>query len=403
MTTRRTVLRGSLGGLVLAGAKLFPPPVRAESLPGGALTGASLESLAGKQPLIRHTYRPPNYETPVADLGTTLTANDRFFVRWHMSNIPEVSSADYRLEVAGASAAKPMQWTLDELRANFERSECVAVCQCAGNRRGYSDPHVPGVQWGSGAVGNARWVGARLRDVLNAAGLKGDALEVAFAGSDRPPLEQTPSFVKSLPLWKAIEEHTLIAYEMNGAPLPHWNGAPARLIVPGWAGTYWVKQLARIEVRPQPLGSFWMTTAYRIPKGKFPIVERFSSQDTDTTSPLTELAVNSLITSPADGATVPFGRTVELRGIAWDGGFGIRLVEVSTDDGRSWQAAALGENLGRYSFRPWQLVLRPRARGVLTVLVRASNVQGTTQPFELLFNGAGYLNNVVQQVQLHVA
>jgi DMSO/TMAO reductase YedYZ molybdopterin-dependent catalytic subunit len=401
MATRRTILTGGLSGLVLAGTRLVPSAL-AEELPDGARSIATLESLPGKRPLIRRSYRPPNYETPVAELDSALTANDRFFVRWHLANIPEVSTSEYRLEIGGPAASDTRSFTLDELRSRFERVECLAVCQCAGNRRGYSDPHVPGVQWGSGAVGNARWAGARLKDVLSGVGLASDALEVAFSGADRAPLDATPPFVKSLPLWKALDEHTLIAYEMNGEALPHWNGAPARLVVPGWAATYWMKQLSRIEVLNRPQAGFWMTTAYRIPKGKFPIVDRFLSQEAETTTPITEILVNSLITSPAAGARVPLRAPLEVSGVAWDGGTGVRLVELSIDQGETWQRVTLGDDLGRYSFRSWRHTVRPVRRGPMTLLVRASSNHGTTQPFELIFNGPGYHNNVVQQAAVDV-
>ena len=231
---------------------------------------------------------------------------------------------------------RPIELTLEQLKGEFDPIEIVAVCQCAGNRRGLADPHVPGVEWGEGAVGNARWKGARLKDILARAAMKPQCVEVAFDGGDGPVLEATPDFVKSVPVWKAIDEHTLVAYEMNGAALPHWNGFPARLIVPGWAGTYWVKQLISISALTQPLKSFWVNTAYRIPKGKFPSVDRFLSQESETTTPVTEIDVTSLMTNISEGQRFRLGASVQIHGIAWDAGYGIRRVEVSLDDGRSW-------------------------------------------------------------------
>jgi hypothetical protein len=270
------------------------------------------------------------------------------------------------------------------------------------NRRGFSEPHVPGVQWGSGAMGNARWKGVRLKDILARANLKKDAVEIAFNGSDRAPLEATPAFAKSIPAWKAMDENTLIAYEMNGAPLPHWNGFPARIVVPGWTATYWVKQVSEIRALSQPLASFWMSTAYRIPKGKFPVIDRFTSQETETTTPITEILVNSLLTNIVDGQRFAANQPILIRGIAWDAGYGIRGVEVSVDEGRRWQTADLGPSQGRYSFRPWQITHLPRASGRLCVMARANGVQGTSQPSDLIFNGAGYHNNVVQKIVLEI-
>jgi hypothetical protein len=307
------------------------------------------------------------------------------------------------VKICGDAAERPFDLTLDQLMREFDPVEVVAVCQCAGNRRGLSDPHVPGVEWGEGAVGNARWKGARLKDILTRAGLKPEAVEVAFDGADGPVLEATPDFVKSLPAWKAVEDNTLVAYEMNGAPLPHWNGFPARLIVPGWAATYWVKQLISICALTQPLKSFWMNTAYRIPKGKFPSVDRFISQESETTTPVTEIDVFSLMTNISEGQRFAIGKPIELRGIAWDPGYGIRQVEVSLDEGRIWQTAQLGVDLGRFSFRPWQFAFTPRSKGDMSVFSRAINAQGIVQTEAWIANPAGYHNNVVQKIGIHIA
>src|SRR6185295_17670568 len=165
---------------------------------------------------------------------------------------------------------------------------------------------------------------------------KKEAIEIVFDGADGPPVDKTPDFVKSIPVWKVIEDTTLIAYEMNGAPLPHFNGAPARIIVPGWTGTYWMKHITTISALTKPQGGFWMNPAYRLPLGKFPLVARFTSQETAANTPITEMVVNSLITSHADGANVRTGRAVTIGGIAWDGGYGISAVEASSDGGKTW-------------------------------------------------------------------
>jgi hypothetical protein len=276
--------------------------------------------------------------------------------------------------------------------------EFAAVNQCSGNGRGLSSPHVPGVEWGYGAMGCARWKGVRLKDVLARVGAKKETVEVAFGGADGPSVDTTPDFVKSIPVWKAMDENTIIAWEMNGQPLPHFNGFPVRLVVPGWTGTYWMKHLNHIDVRTTPQGGFWMKPAYRIPVGMFPVRDRFLTQEDATSTPITEMVVNSLITSHRDGAKVKAGK-VTVSGLAWDGGYGIRSVAVSTDGGTSWEAAKLGEDLGRYAFRPWSFDLRMR-RGKTTVTVTATNAIGQTQVSKLLFNGAGYHNNVMQTITL---
>jgi hypothetical protein len=185
---------------------------------------------------------------------------------------------------------------------------------------------------------------------------------------------------------------------MNGAPLPHWNGFPARLIVPGWTGTYWMKHLVSIQALTKPLGGFWMNPAYRIPLGLFPIVARFTSQETATNTPITEIVINSLITSHRDGDKIKRGNTT-VSGMAWDGGYGVNKVEVSTDGGKTWASATLGQDLGRYAFRPWSFDLKAK-RGANSVMVNATNKIGQTQSSQLIFNGAGYHNNVMQSITL---
>ena len=236
-------------------------------------------------------------------MRTAITPNDEFFVRYHLTDIPQVDAGTWKLNIGGGSANGDLQIGLDDLK-RLPAFDVAAVCQCSGNRRGLFEPHVAGVQWGYGAMGCARWKGARLKDVLDLVGLNKEAVEVVFDGADGPVLDKTPDFVKSLPVWKAIEETTLVAYEMNGEPLPHWNGFPARIVVPGWTATYWVKHITSITAVTKPFDGYWMKTAYRIPVGKFPLVARFISQETAVTTPITEIVVNSLITSPTDGARV---------------------------------------------------------------------------------------------------
>ena len=341
--------------------------------------------------------RPPNYEAPLEYFRTPITPNDQFFIRYHLSDIPEVDPKTYKIEVGGDGAAGRIELTLDDLK-NMEAFEVIAVNQCSGNRRGLSRPHVAGVEWGFGAMGCAHWKGARLKDVLDIVKLKPEAIEIAFDGGDGPAYDQTPDFIKSLPVWKAIDKSTLIAYEMNGAPLPHFNGFPARLVVPGWTGTYWMKHLISITALTKPQDGHWMKSAYRIPASKFPLVARFMSQEDATSIPVTEMVVNSLITSHRDGAKVTPGK-VTVSGLAWDGGYGIRSVEISTDAGKTWSSAQLGKDLGRYGFRPWIFELNAK-RGENTVMANAINAIGQTQTSALIFNPAGYHNNVMQNITL---
>ena len=409
MITRRRLLEGASAGAALAGLGL-PFPADALDLPAGLPEGtraeAVLETLPGKKPLIKLSYRPPNYESPIAYFRTAITPNDAFFVRYHLSGIPEaddkaIDPKTWKLTVGGEGATSEISLGLDELKS-MPAAELVAINLCSGNRRGLFDPHVPGVEWGYGAMGCARWKGARLKDVLDKVGVKKEAIEIVLNGADGPAFDKTPDFIKSIPAWKAMEDTTLIAYEMNGAPLPHLNGAPARIIVPGWTGTYWMKHIVSIKAVTKPDANFWMASAYRIPLGKFPLVARFISQETAVNTPITEMVVNSLITSHADGASATAGSTT-IGGIAWDGGYGIQDVAVSTDAGKTWTAATLGQDLGRYAFRPFSLALPASLRGSVTVMARATNKIGQSQTAELIATPAGYHHNVMHRVTLTLA
>ena len=372
------------------------------ALPEGTRTEALLDALPGKKPLIKLSYRPPNYETPIEYFRTPITPNDAFFVRYHLSDIPEVDAAAWTVAVGGEGATGQIELTLDDLQ-KMPSVEVVAVNQCSGNRRGLFQPHVPGVEWGYGAMGCARWKGVRLKDVLDKVGLKKEAIEIVFDGADGPLVPQTPDFVKSIPVWKALEDSTLVAYEMNGQALPHFNGFPARIVVPGWTGTYWVKHVTSIKAVTKPETGFWMNPAYRIPVGKFPLVTRsFTSQETAVNVPITEMVVNSLITSHVEGASVKAGAAVNIGGIAWDAGYGVSTVDLSTDRGRTWQRAKLGEDLGRFAFRPFSYSFTPRKKGRQTVMARAANKIGQSQTTELILNPAGYHHNVIQSLALNV-
>jgi DMSO/TMAO reductase YedYZ molybdopterin-dependent catalytic subunit len=391
--TRREALLAGAGWLAARASADAPGPAG-----GSELLGA----LPGKKPLIQRAFRPPNFETPLADLAPLYTDNSVFFVRYHLTNIPKVDAASWRLQVGGPSAQRSLALSLHELKSGFEKVSLTAVNQCSGNRRGLFSPRVPGVQWSHGAIGNALWSGVRLRDVLHKAGVAADALEVVFNGADGPVLPGTPDFVKSLPIDRALDENTLIAFEMNGHPLPHWNGAPARLVVPGWTGTYWMKHLSEIHIQPTAFDGFWMRSAYRIPTGAFPTA-RFVSQETPENTPITEMVVNSLITSPQPATRVRRGERLELSGKAWDAGAGIAAVEVSLDGRQSWREAKLGRDLGRFAWREFQLPLDTSRGGSIEVAVRARSRNGATQPDKLTPNPAGYHDNIVQTVTVEVS
>jgi DMSO/TMAO reductase YedYZ molybdopterin-dependent catalytic subunit len=411
MITRRSLLETAGVGGALAATALVSPRVLAAEVAGldlptalaeGTRAEAILDALPGKRPLIKLTYRPPNYETPIEYFRTAITPNDAFFVRYHLSDIPQVDAKTWKVVVGGDGANAETSLTLDDLR-KMPAFELIAVNQCSGNRRGLFQPHVAGVEWGYGAMGCARWKGARLKDVLDKVGLKKETIEIVLDGADAPALDKTPDFVKSVPVWKALEETTLVAYEMNGEPLPHFNGFPARIVLPGWTGTYWMKHVTSIKAVTRAFDGFWMKSAYRIPNGKFPIVAQFMSQETTANTPITEMVVNSLITSHADGAAIKVGSAAMIAGVAWDGGYGIRAVEISTDGGTTWNTAALREDLGRFAFRAFSYGFSPTARGKYTITARATNSIGQTQTAALILNPAGYHHNVMHSVTLNAS
>lgn len=355
-----------------------------------------------KRPLLRLTTRPPQLETPFSVFNEgVLTPNDAFFVRYHLTLSPPAEEllrpGAFKVSVEGA-VTRPLPWSVSELRQQFENVEVVAVNQCSGNSRGFFTPRVPGGQLGHGAMGNARWRGVRLRDVLQKAGVAAGARQVSFDGLDQPAVPQTPDFVKALDVDQALDGEVLLAFEMNGEDLPWLNGYPLRLVVPGHYGTYWVKHLHRITVLDRPFEGFWMNTGYRIPDNAGACVP--PGTIAGKTVPIARFNVRSFITSLADGGVVKSGAAATVRGIAFDGGHGITEVAFSSDGGRTWREAELGRDLGRYSFREWSIPFTPPKPGEYELKVRATNRIGQSQPREALWNPAGYMRNVIETVRV---
>lgn len=391
-----------LGAAGLAVASL-PLPLRAEdtvTLPFENGT-RRLAVFPQKRPLMVLTTRPPQLETPFNVFNEGIfTPNDAFFVRYHLANLPlSIDPASHRLAVNGL-VEKPLSLSLEDLRTKFEPVEIAAVNQCSGNSRGFFNPRVGGGQLGHGAMGNARWKGTRLKDILDAAGVKAGAKQVVCDGLDQAVLPQTPDFVKALELDHVRSEDVLVAWEMNGAELPMLNGFPMRLVVPGYYGTYWVKHLSSLNVVADAFDGFYMATAYRIATTPGNCVEPGTTPA--STVPINRFKIRSFLTSLADGASVRAGQTTLLRGIAFDGGEGITEVLVSADGGKSWDGAQLGKDEGRYSFREWTYAWTPKP-GASSLKCRAFNRIGETQPMEPLWNPQGYMRNVVETVNVTVA
>jgi sulfite dehydrogenase (cytochrome) subunit A len=351
-----------------------------------------------KRPLIQMTTRPPQLETPFPVFSEgVITPNDAFFVRYHLADIPlRIDPDTFRIEVKG-KVTSALSLSLQDIKTSFEPVEIVAVNQCSGNSRGFFEPRVAGGQLGNGAMGNARWKGVPLKAVLDKAGVLAGAKQVTFNGLDGPVVPETPDFVKALNIDHARDGEVMIAYAMNGADLPHLNGYPVRLVVPGYYGTYWVKHLNEITVIDAIYDGFWMKSAYRIPDNACACTA--AGQAPASTAPINRFNVRSFITSMQDGATVKANADTHVKGIAFDGGYGITDVLLSTDGGKTWTGTELGQNLGKYSFREWQTSVRLMP-GTHDLSVRAINRIGQSQPMEPLWNPAGYMRNVVETLRI---
>ena len=398
---RRIVMAGmgSAAGLGLAGwtRQAQAQPAATVELP--MVNGKrSLVAYPEKRPMIVLTSRPPQLETPwdVYKEGV-ITPNDAFFVRYHNAAIPTSIDEDrHTIRIGGNAVGKPFSLTMAELRTQFKPLEYVAVNQCSGNSRGHFTPRVTGGQLSNGAMGNARWLGVPLKDVLARAELRNSARQVTFNGLDMGVLGGG-DFVKSIDVGHAMDGEVMLAYQMNGADIPMLNGYPVKLIVPGHYGTYWVKHLSEIEVIDSVFEEFWMKPAYRIPDNPCACVEPGTAPA--ATRPIGRFNVRSFITSVNDGAVLNAGQSLRVRGIAFDGGQGIREVAFSTDGGASWRGAELGRDLGRYSFREFAFAFTPQ-KGAHDLRVRAWNRSGESQPMEALWQPAGYMRNVVESVKV---
>lgn len=392
------------GMAALVGCKNEQPPVA--TVAAAPRVDTPIDQLMlqfpGKIPMRAINDRPPCLETPWDQFATEITPNNAFYVRWHLQMIPTLDEKTfdakaYKLKVTG-HIDKPRELSLDELR-KMPSTSVVAVNQCSGNSRGLFEPKIPGAQWTNGAMGNAKWTGVKLADVLKLAGVKADAVDVTFAGLDRPGPETVPNYVKGLPLAEALKDQTLLAYDMNDAPLPPLNGFPLRLIVPGWFATYWVKALSEISVVTKKYEGYWMKPAYRIPApGQ---ADKPGNLAKDTV-PINKMMVRSFFVKPGRDSEVKVNSPVPLEGIAFDGGSGIKTVELSEDGGVTWKPAELGKDLGVYSFRRWKLSWTPTKVGDHRLLVRATNNAGETQVEQPTWSRSGYLRNNIESWTLRV-
>jgi DMSO/TMAO reductase YedYZ molybdopterin-dependent catalytic subunit len=345
--------------------------------------------------------RPPLLETPfeVFDRGV-FTPNDQFFVRWHWAIIPpQVDVSTFRLNIRG-HVTDALSLSLADVLA-MPRVELAAVNQCSGNSRGLFQPRVPGGQWENGAMGNARWIGVRLRDLLDRAGVKAGAVAVRFTGLDKPVVDGAPNFMKSLEIDHARDGEVMVAFAMNGEQLPLLNGFPLRLIVPGWYSTYWVKMLSDIEVLDVPDDNYWTATAYRIPDT--PHADVKPGETGFKTVPINRMVPRSFFTNVRNGGAARSNTTLPIRGLAFGGDCGVSQVELSADQGQSWHKTNLGRDEGKYSFRQWSNQIRASRTERLTLQVRCTNTKGEVQTSQPNWNAAGFMRNVIESVELNVS
>jgi DMSO/TMAO reductase YedYZ molybdopterin-dependent catalytic subunit len=348
-------------------------------------------------PLITRVTRPFDAETPVREFTSFLTPNHRFFVRSHFGPpAPElIAEGNWKLRVGGL-VERPQTFTLRDLK-ELEAVTITAVVQCSGNGRAFHQPKVPGVQWDRGAVGNAQWTGARLRDVLAEVGVKEGAQHVQLQGADRPVVDSVPLFVRSIPLAKGFHPDTLLAYEMNGRPLPILHGAPLRVITPGWMADSCTKWLTDITVQAEEAKGYYMQTAYRMPMQSVEPGGTVSGPSV----PVEAMVVKSLISAPQEGGTVGLG-PLTVQGVAWSGEVKIARVELSLDGGRTWKSARLVGADFPYAWRQWQFLWKPSTPGPVTILCRATDARGETQPEMSPWNPSGFLWNGWDRVTVTV-
>lgn len=389
---RRALLAAS-GGLGLAAA------IGAASGARGQVQGASTASKPGLDVL---GDRPENIETPAHLLDDRVTPANRLFVRNNgMPPAPDsIDPASWTLTVDGL-VERPMQLSLADLQSQFETVTLQLQMECGGNGRKYFSPGASGNQWTFGAIGCPEWTGVRLADVLKAAGVRPEAVYTGHYGADTH-LSGDPAKVpisRGVPINKAMDEHNLIAWAINGEPMPLANGHPLRLVVPGWPGSCSQKWLTRITVRDVVHDGEKMTgTSYRVPA--FPVAPGTEVADEDMVI-IESMPVKSLITFPATGARVSPRKATQVRGHAWAGDRAVDAMHVSIDHGRTWIEAALERPANRYAWQHWSAEVTPPQAGYYEVWARATDDAGEMQPATVPgWNPKGYLNNMQHRIVL---
>jgi DMSO/TMAO reductase YedYZ molybdopterin-dependent catalytic subunit len=361
-----------------------------------AQPSAASPALPGKEEMIHHPSSSLELEMPFDLLQLQITPISHFFVRNHLDQPAISPGAEWRLTVTG-EVEQPCSLSFSDL-TGFAPHSITAVLECAGNGRAFYRPETPGTQWQRGAVGNAHFSGVRLRDLLLRIGLKATGKHVMFRGLEEAS-PQTPPFIRSIPIEKALDEDTLVATHMNHAPLTKHHGAPARVIVPGWIGASWCKWLTEIRVIDKEFDGEFMKNAYRIPRHP---VSPGTSISHDDTCALTKLNTKSIIVSPVNGTTVKAG-TLRISGAAWTNDVAeITGVDISTDAGVTWNAAELEGDPVRYAWRLWSYTWKNAEPGSHIIMSQALDSRGNRQPETAAWNPGGYLYSAVDRVKIHV-
>lgn len=338
---------------------------------------------------------PSNLEMPFEALDGFITPTKSFYVRTHFP-VPQIDKDKWRLSVGG-EVEKPFEIGYDEI-IKLESRTIPATLECAGNNRNFLEPKVKGVQWGLGAVGTAEWTGVPLSILLDRAKPKASAFEVILEGADSGPLEDPKAprgnvkFARSVPLAKARTD-VLLVYKMNGVELPPQHGFPLRVIVPGWYAAASIKWLQRIVVTDQPFNGYYQTLDYAFWKR--------NGEDAHLV-PLSEMQIKAEISKPAPGETVPANSSVRVHGAAWTNDAEIVKVELSTDGGSTWRAATLGSDSKPNAWRLWELDWKTPGAGKATLMARATDSKGRTQPIERDPDRGTYMINHLLPIEVEV-
>lgn len=357
-------------------------------------------SLRAKTPrrskLIAREKNPANLESPLPFLGSFITPNERFYVRNHFA-VPRVNVRSWRLKIEG-SVDRTLEISYNDLLNMPSRTQ-IATLECAGNSRAYLNPKEDGVQWESGAIGNAKWTGVPLAAILDRAGVRAVAIEILLEGLDAGRIDKSPKspgeivFARSLPIAKARQAEVLLAYKMNGAPLAPAHGFPLRAVVPGWYGMASVKWLARIVALDRPFAGYFQTLEYT----------RWESRaGVPSLVPLDEMQVKAAIFRPAHHERVAPNAVYHVRGAAWTGEAQIAKVEVSADGGRTWSPARFLAPPVRNAWSLWEYEWKTPARGTFRLLARATDSRGISQPPARNQNHRSYAVNHYLPVEVTV-